>query len=655
VRTRQRIGIYICECGPNIKEAVYIEDVVDFAQGLKDVVFAKVCGLLCSDQGKDLIAKEIKDQKLTRVVIAACSPKEHEMTFRQVLAKAGLNPFLLQMANIREQCAWVISDKDLATEKSKAMIAAAVQRVVHHEPLETREITCRADVLVVGAGVAGISAALALAQKDRKVYLVERSPCIGGKVARYEQVYPNLECASCVLDPMLDEVLHHEHIEVLTLSQPLEVLGFYGNFVVKVRQTARGIDSKTCIGCGVCVEACPVRAANEYNEGLDQRKAIYIPYAGALPNAAVIDRDHCLRGRGEDCRACKDACPFGCVHYQQRDQMLALKVGAIVLATGFDTFDPRKAPQYGYGAIEEVYTSLEFERLLNSTGPTEGKILLKDGTPPRTIALVHCVGSRSTRFHEHCSGVCCMYLLKFAHQATEKLADVSVKAFYSDLCLWGKESQGFCNRVSQKNGVELVPVKAPDSVKIVKQDGHLLIKYTDVCGRMRETPSDMAVLAPAMEGAIGAHRLAEVLDIPVSPEGFFVEGHATVAPLSTLRDGVWIAGCAKGPESIPGSVAQGHAAAGNILSHLIPGQKLSLEPMTAELDESLCSGCRVCVGVCPYRAITFHDRMKRVTINEVLCRGCGLCPAACPSAAIKAKHYTDVEISAEIEGLFQQV
>jgi len=654
MRARERIGVYICECGPNIKEAVHIDDVVNFAQGLENVIFAKIFGLLCSSQGKELIAGDIKGQSLTRVVIAACSPKEHEGTFRQALEKGGLNPFFLQIANIREQCAWVIGDKDLATEKSKAMIAAAVERVVCHEPLETREITCQADALVVGAGVAGISAALALAQKHRRVYLVEKSSCIGGKVARYEEVFPHLECASCVLDPILDEVLHHDRIEVLTLSEPQEVLGFYGNFVVKINQKARCIDPETCIGCGACVEVCPVKVANEYNEGLDERRAVYIPYAGALPNLAVIDREHCLRGQGEGCQACKDACPFGCVNYEEADQILELKVGAIVLATGFDIFDPSKAPEYGYGEIEDIYTSLEFERLLSSTGPTEGKLLLKNGTPPQKIALVHCVGSRTGRFNEHCSGVCCMYSLKFAHQAMEKLSGVSIKEFYSDLCLWGKESQGFFNRVSQENGIELVHVQGPDSTDIAQKGGQILIRYTDICGEMQQTPSDMVVLAPAMEGATGAQHLAEIFDISQGQDGFFVEEHATVAPVSTVRDGVFVAGCAKGPEDIPGSIAQGQAAAGAILSRLIPGEKLALEPMTAELDESLCSGCRICVGLCPYRAITTDDIGKGITINEVLCRGCGVCSAACPSGAIKAKHFTDMEISAEIKGLFQQ-
>ncbi|UCG80640.1 MAG: CoB--CoM heterodisulfide reductase iron-sulfur subunit A family protein [Desulfobacterales bacterium] len=651
VKVAERIGIYICECGPNIKDAVDIDEVVKFAQGLDHVVLAKPVGLLCSEEGKALISSEIKKKNLTRVVFAACSPKEHEITFKKILRNAGLNPFLFQISNIREHCAWVINDKPLATDKAKAMINAAVRRVVHHEPLEVKEMECQPDVLVVGAGMAGISAALTLAQRNRKVYLVEKLPCIGGKVALYEDVFPNLECASCVLDPLADEVLHHEQIQILTCSEVEEVLGFYGNFVVKVNKRARFVDMATCIGCEACFDVCPVKVSNEYNEGLDERRAIYIPYAGALPNVAVIDKEHCLRWQGEACAACQEACAFGCINYEEADQVEELKVGAIVLATGFDIFDPRHAPQYGYGKIENVYTSLEFERLVNPTGPTEGKIVLKNGQPPERIALVHCVGSRTTKFNEHCSGVCCMYLLKFSHQAARKLPGVSITELYSDLCLPGKESQRFFHRVSGGNDLEFLHMKEPDSIEIREENGKILIQYSDVDGRFNTVTADMVVLAPAIEGARDAGDLAEVFDISQGEGGFFVEDNSSIAPVSTARDGVFITGCAQGPKDIQASVADGQAAAGKILSRLIPGEKLVLEAITAETDIDLCSGCKVCIALCPYKAITYDETGKHVTINEVLCRGCGVCPAACPSGAIKAKHFADVQISAEIKAL----
>ncbi|HYA12156.1 MAG TPA: CoB--CoM heterodisulfide reductase iron-sulfur subunit A family protein [Thermodesulfovibrionales bacterium] len=649
-----RIGVYICECGPNIKEAMDVNEIAEFIRGFENVVLTKPFHLLCSEEGKTLIEKDIKEYQLTNIVLAACSPKEHEITFRKVLRNAGLNPFLLQIANIREQCAWVIKDKALATQKAKAMIAAAVKRVAYHEPLETKEIQCHSDVLVVGAGVAGISAALTLAQKNRKVYLVEKLPCIGGKVARYEKVFPSLECASCVLDPLLDEVLHNEHIELIAFSEIEEVLGFYGNFIVKVRKKARFVDSTTCIGCGACSEVCPVKIKNEYNEGLDNRKAIYIPYPGALPHVAVIDGKHCLHLQGKECNACQDACPFGSIRYEDTDQIQELEVGAIVLATGFDVFDPKKVSRYGYGKIKNVYTSLEFERLLNSTGPTEGKILLKNGQPPKRIGLIHCVGSRTKKYHEYCSGICCMYSLKFSHLIKEQLPDSSITEFYSDFCLPGRESQSFFKKLADKKGVNFIQVKNIDSVELKKKDNTILVKYRDINGKIKGRSFDLVILSVALEAARNARELAEIFDISQDKDGFFLEEHTNIAPVSTSVGGIFIAGCAHGPKDIQGAVAEGQAAAGRILSKLIPGEKLSLEPITAEVDEDLCSGCKTCISLCPYKALTYDQKKKTVSVNEVLCRGCGICVATCPGAAIKARHFTDKQIVAEIKGLLQR-
>jgi heterodisulfide reductase subunit A len=630
---------------------VDLDDVVRFSRRLDNVVFAKAFPLLCALDAKDDLSKEIQKRHITRVVFAACSPKEHERTFRQILEKAGLNPFLFQAANIREQCAWVIPDRSLATDKAKAIIAAAVNRVVQHEPLESKEIACQPDALVVGAGVAGISAALTLAQKGRKVYLVEKLPCIGGKVALYEEVFPNLECASCVLDPVLDSVLHHQRVQVLTLSEIQEVLGFYGNFLVKVNRKARYVDPETCIGCGACLDVCPVAVENEYSEGLDERKAVHIPYAGSLPNLAFIDREHCLRWQGETCEACKEACPFGSINYDDGDEDLALHVGAIIIATGFDLFDMRKAPQYGYGKLDSVYTSLEFERLVNANGPTAGEIVLRSGRSPKSIALIHCVGSRTAEYHQHCSGVCCSYLFKFAHQVVQKLPRVSITSFYSDLCLPGKEGQRFFDKISQEANMEAVHVKAPNALTIKKDRGKALIRYRDMGGKWKTMKADMVVLAPAMEGAVDAEELSEILGIPLEEGKFFVEEQTTLAPVSTAMEGIFVAGCAQGPKDIQSAVAQGQAAAGRILSRLVPGEKLVLEGTTAEVEADLCSGCKLCVSLCPYKAIQSHGGGAPTEVNEVLCRGCGICAAACPSGAIRAKHFTDAQVGAEIRSL----
>ncbi len=644
----EKIGVFICECGPNIKDAIDIEDLVPFVRSFENIALVEAFGLLCSDNGKELIKKKIKEHSLKRVVIAACSPKEHEITFRKVLEDAGLNPFLLHIANIREQCAWVIKDRMKATQKAKAIINASIKRVAFQEPLEIKEIECNPDVLVVGAGVAGISAALLLAQKNRKVYLVEREPCIGGQVALYQEVFPNLECASCMLAPKLDEVLHNVNIELLTCSEVTEALGFYGNFIFKVKQNARFVDTKTCIGCGACFEVCPVNVKNEYNEGLDERKAIYTPYTGALPNAPIIDREHCLHFTGQECNACQNVCPFGSIHFNEADKEQEIKAGAAVLATGFDLFDLKGLEMYGYGTIENVYTGLEFERLLNSGGPTYGKILLKNGSYPKKIALVHCAGSRSEKYNEYCSGVCCSYLLKFARLIKDKMPEASILEFYSDLCLPGKDSQKFLNKIARQNAITFIHIKNPDSITISEKNKNILIKFQDVSGKFENVTSDMAILAPSLHGTMYSQEVAGIFDISCDRYGFFIEEHSKLAPVSTTTKGIFIAGCASGPMDIESSVTKGEAAAGLILSWLVPGEKLMLETMIAVVDKELCSGCKICISVCPFRAINYSDDEKQVAINQVLCRGCGSCASACPAGAIKARHFTDKQIYEEI-------
>ncbi|OGP61931.1 MAG: hypothetical protein A2V65_07055 [Deltaproteobacteria bacterium RBG_13_49_15] len=644
----ERIGVYLCECGPNIAEAVDLGRVAVFARGLPNVVRVAPFGLLCAQTGKDFLKHEIREHRLTRVVIAACSPKENEHTFRQVLIDSGVNPFLMQMANIREQCSWVIKDKRAATEQAKQLIHAAASRVIHNQPLETREIECSPDVLVLGAGIAGISAALTLAQKNRKVYLVETSPCIGGKAARHEDLFPSLECASCVLSPKFDELLHNDQIELLTLTDVKEVLGYFGNFTVTVNRKPRFVDAASCIGCNLCIDVCPVKTRNEYNERLDERHAVYIPYPGALPNLAVIDSQHCLRFNGTECTACRDACPFNCIHYDDEDRIQELRVGAIVLATGFDLFDLKKAPRYGYGKAKNIYTSLEFERLLNSSGPTEGKILLKSGRFPDTIAFVHCAGSRTKKFHEHCSAICCTYLLKFIHQVRKKLPGTQIAVFHSDFCLPGMEAQILYNRLHSDEHVRFLRLKEPDTITIDETEDILSICCLDPGGAQHVLTCDMAVLAPAMEAAQGADHTAKICDMLQDKAGFFSKAHVMTAPSSTTREGIYAAGCAQGPTDVMHSVAQGESAAGKIISGLVPGKRLVLEAATAHVDKEACSGCTICISGCIYKAITYDPAEKCVSVNDVICKGCGACAATCPSGAISARHFSDGALSAEI-------
>lgn len=649
----EKIGVYVCDCGGNISERVNLEELAQFAKTLPSVSYIKQQALLCSEEGKNFLNQDLQTENPTHIVIAACSPKEHELTFRKVCQRAGLNPYLFQMVNMREQVSWVISDPAEATRKAKKYLRAAIRRVLRHEPLEKKEIDCNTDALVIGAGPAGMEAALLLAKAGRKVSLVEKSPCIGGKPVRYENVFTKLECAACMFEPKMDEVLHHENIELSTYSEMQEVLGFLGNFIAKIKKKARYVDLEKCIGCGACYDPCPVKVKNKYDYNLSERKAIYTPFAGSLPNVPVIDKESCLRFKGEDCRLCQQACSFGAIKYDDQDQLIERKVGGVVIATGFDLFDPSVISEFGYGQVPEVYTSLEFERLLSSTGPTGGKIQMKNAQAPEFITIIHCVGSRTKKHHEYCSGVCCLYALKFSYLIKKALPEVHINHLYTDWCLPGKEAQSFFNTVADFKELDFVHTFAGDKIEI-KEDRHKKIKvsYPVPHGR-HHFLTDMVILCPAIVAGEDTGKIAHLFSLLQDKDSFLQEAHAKLAPVSTTIEGVYVAGCVQGPKNIQESITQSTGAAGQLLSCLVPGRRLELEPITAEINEKNCSGCKICITLCPYQAVVFDKEKKIALVNEVLCKGCGVCVSACPSGAIKGKHFSAEQIFEEIEGVLK--
>ena len=647
-----RIGVYICHCGSNIADTVDVAAVAEFAQGLDSVVITRDYKFMCSQPGQELIKNDIKELGLNRVVVASCSPTMHEPTFRRACQEAGVNPYLFEMANIREHCSWVTEDKRLATEKAKALVSAAVRRVYYHQPLEMREVPINPNTLIVGGGIAGIQAALKIADSRHMVYLVERSPSIGGHMAQLDKTFPTLDCSACILTPKMTQVGSHPYIELLTYSEVEEVSGYIGNFKVKVRKKPKYVDEDKCTGCGLCQTKCPFKVDSEFEAGIGKRKAIYTPFPQAVPNVPVIDTEHCVYFLKGTCRACEKLCEAKAINFEQKEEIVELEVGSIILTTGFSVFDPTPIYQYGYKRLDNVITSLEFERMVNSSGPTGGNIVLKDGSPPQSIAIIHCVGSRDEKYHEYCSRVCCMYSMKFAHLIKEH-TEAKVYEFYIDIRSFGKGFEEFYNRVLNEGTIFIRgrPAEITNIAEKPEEEGKLIVQFEDtLIGLQRRLPVDMVILSVALEAQPDAEAVARLFNISRSADGFFLEKHPKLDPVATTTDGVFVAGCAQGPKDIPDTVAQASAAAAEVLAMISRG-KVEIEAATAVIDERICSGCQACKLVCPYTAISFDEREEVCRVNEALCKGCGSCVGGCPSDAISLNHFTNEQILAEMEGM----
>ena len=656
MENEKRIGVYICHCGLNIAGTVDVEELTKYAATLPNVVISRDYRYICSDPGQELIKNDIKELKLNRVVVASCSPRMHEHTFRKACRAAGLNPYLYEHVNIREHCSWVHADRQQATEKAKDLVRAAVQRVYYHQPLEIKEIPVIPEALVVGGGIAGIEAALKIANSGRKVYLVEKEPSIGGHMIQLDTTFPTLDCSECIMTPKMSEVGHHPNIELLAYSEVEEVSGSVGNFKVKVRKKARFVDEDKCIGCGVCEQKCPWKVPSEFEAGLGQRKAIYIPFAQAIPNIATVDKDHCvyIQSGGKKCGACIKICEAGAVDFNQIDQIVELQVGAIILATGYDIFDPSQILQYGYGKYDNVITALEFERMTCAGGPTSGKIQLKGGRIPQSVAIIHCVGSRDKNYREYCSKICCMYALKHAHHLRDKI-NADVYQMYIDMRCTGDAYEEFYKRVGEE-GVVFIRGKVAevtDRASTEEEKGKLVVVAEDtLLGKLVRIPVDMVILCPAMIPRADATEIARRFSITQKASGFFLERHAKLEPQVSAMDGVFLAGCCQFPKDIPDSVSHGRAAAAAALE-LIDRGSVAAEAAIACVDETLCHGCGICEEICEFQApkVIVKDGKRVSSVNEALCKGCGACAVACPSGAMSIKHFTRDEISSMIKAL----
>ncbi|MDH7501972.1 MAG: CoB--CoM heterodisulfide reductase iron-sulfur subunit A family protein [Verrucomicrobiota bacterium] len=662
-----RIGFYVCHCGVNIAHMVDVEAVAKYVATLPNVVVSRNYKYMCSDPGQEMIQTDIREQRLNRVVVAACSPLLHEHTFRGATEAGGLNPFYFQMVNIREHDSWVHTDRLEATRKAMALARAAIQRVPHHKPLEVKKVPINPDVLIVGAGIAGIHAAITMANAGKKVCLVEKEPSIGGHMAMFDKTFPTLDCAMCVLSPKMATVGSHPNITLWTYSEVVKVDGYVGNFKVTVRRKPRYIIEDLCTGCQECVANCVYKEPkfpDAFNLGLGKRKPVYMPFAQAIPSIAIIDPEVCLnfkRGKNPDgsytvSDKCKKLCVVACgdrkaIDFTQKAVDKEITVGTIIMATGFKTFDPHRTPYYGYGVYPNVYTALELERVINASGPTEGHLVMRNGKEPKRVAIVHCVGSRDENTNRWCSRVCCLYSLKLAHLILEH-TDAEVYNFYIDMRTPGKSMEEFYNRVAEE-GMHLVRGRVADVYPDPNDtaSGRLIVQAEDtLTNRILKIPVDMVVLSVGLEPRPEAEDLRRLFNLSCSSEGWFLERHPKLAPVSTFTDGIFLAGCCQGPKDIPDSVAQAGAAAAEAFS-LIDKGYVEQEPNTAFVLAEECSGCKSCIPLCPYTAISFNEETKKAVINEALCKGCGTCVAACPSGSIVQNLFEDQEIFSEIDGV----
>ena len=639
--SKPKIGVWVCECGGNIGDVVDVEKVVESLGDDADATMIE--RYLCSKPSVDNINKMVKEQGLDRVVLACCTPKMHKSTFLSSLEEEGLNQGFLEVVNIREQCSWVHKDDhEGATEKATDLIRGAVERSKESSALESKKMKVVPEALVIGAGVAGITTSLRLNENGMKVHLVEKEASIGGHMIQFPKVFPTLDCSQCILTPKMAQVSQGKNINLLSYSEVKEVTGVPGDFDVKIWVKPRGVDPVKCIGCGVCSQVCPSKTLDEYNAGLQERTAIYRPFPQAVPSIYTIDFDACLK-----CGACERACPAEAIDINDPGKEIELKVGAIVLATGFELYDLSGLPQYGYGLYPNVISSLEMERILDVNGPTGSMIIVPStGKPVQNVTYVLCAGSRDTEVgRPHCSRVCCLYSLKQAQLLRDR--GINVTIHYIDIRAPGRRYEEFYN-TTQEKGAMFVKGKVTE---IVPEGDHVLVRSEDMMlNRMVEYPADLVVLAPPIIAPEDSLKLAESLRVPADEDKFILERHPKLDPMSTKRDGIYAAGTVIGPKDIQSTTAEAEGAAMKVVNFL-SGDRV-IEPNKAFLaDPDACTACEACVEICPEKAITMENNLP--VINEIMCSGCGACIPACEENALDQQGLTEKQLKANIRGALE--
>ena len=649
-RQAPRVGVFVCHCGINIAKTVDVERVTAEIAKEPNVVFATHYTYVCSTPGQDMIVETIKSHRLDRVVVASCSPKMHETTFRRAAAKGGLNPFLCEMANIREQCSWVHEDREQATQKAIEIIHTILEKVKGDEALEVSHVPITRRALVIGAGIAGIQTALDIANGGHEVLLLDRYPCIGGNMARLGETFPTLDCASCIFTPKVVEAAQAENITLLTYSEIEQVTGSVGNFEVTIRRKARSVDESKCTGCGLCIEKCPTKVLSEFDRGMTTRKAIYIPFAQAVPNVATIDKESCRYYKTGKCKVCQKFCQADAIVFDQADEIITEKVGAIIAATGYELLSKDVYGEYGYGQYPDVIDGLQLERMLSAAGPTTGEIRRpSDGEVPKEVVFIQCVGSRDdSKGISYCSKICCMYTAKHARLFKHRVHDGQAYVFYMDIRAGGKRYEEFVKQAITED--DAVYLRGRVS-KVYPRGKKLIVRGADtLSGTQIEIAADLVVLACAIVPSPGVEDLARKLRIGYDENKFFAEAHVKLRPVETNTAGVFLAGACQAPKDIPDTVAQAGCAAAKVLS-LFANDHLTSEPVVAWVDEEICSGCGLCIKACSYDARKMDQRKRVAIVEEVLCQGCGACISACPNSSCELKNFRSDQIVAMVDAV----
>ncbi|MBQ4158849.1 MAG: CoB--CoM heterodisulfide reductase iron-sulfur subunit A family protein [Clostridia bacterium] len=658
----QKIGVFVCWCGSNIAGTVDVEQVAEALKSVPGVVYSVSYQYMCSAAGQKLITDAIHDYKLDGIVVASCSPRMHENTFRKTAEAAGLNPYMVEIANIREQCSWIHKDKEEGTKKAIVLAKTAVAKLKNDKPLQagTSNVTKRA--LVIGGGIAGIQTALDVADAGYEVDIVEQRPTIGGRMAQLDKTFPTLDCSACILTPKMVEASQNEKINIISYAKVEKVSGFVGSFKATIRKKARFVDETKCTGCSLCMQKCPSKKGkDEFNMEMNNRPAIYIPFAQAIPNVAVIDPNECIKLKTGKCGLCEKVCAAGAINYKMEDELIEREYGAIVVATGFKPIDPSPLGEYGYAENADVVTSLELERLMNAAGPTKGTLLRpSDGKHPHEIVFIQCVGSRcdenTERGKPYCSKICCMYTAKHAMLIRDKYPDTNVHVFYIDVRTPGKNFDEFYRRAVEQYGVDYIKGMVG---KVAKEGDKLMVRGSDLINNCQvEIAADLVVLATAIEPDPSARSIGTMLTASMDTNDFFTEAHAKLRPVESPTAGIFLSGACQGPKDVPETVAQASAAASKVIG-LLAKDHLVTNPCVAESNELMCNGCSQCEKVCPYGAITYIEKevrgpgvreVRRVAqVNPAVCQGCGACTVTCPSGAMDLKGFSNKQIMAEVD------